>query len=80
MGWRLFGFGLLEEKHSPQRPVSYRNETRRSRAAHTLLLDLRRQSDDKLQTLHREQCAGIRSQLSASENGPENEFLRAKPR
>lgn len=69
MGWRLFGFGLLEEMQSGRRPVGYRNETRRSTAAETVMLDLRRRSDEMLMTLHGEQCAGSRSKPSAPENG-----------
>jgi hypothetical protein len=46
MGWRSFGFVLLEEMQSGQGPVGYWNETRRSTAAQTLLLDLRKRSDD----------------------------------
>lgn len=69
MGWRLFGFGLLEEMKSGRLLIVDLGETRAARAAETVMLDLRRRSDEMLMTLHGEQCAGIRSQPSAPENG-----------
>jgi len=48
MGWRLFGFGLLEEMQSGRLSIVDLGETRPARAAETVMLDLRRRSDEML--------------------------------